>query len=289
MKILKTFGYAYYNSISSLSYYRDVLAAKTSFSLKYVLALGVIFTIITTANFTIRIYPKVQAFVDKLPAEIARIYPDDLVVTGKNNEWFINQPEPYAIKFPYKEQLKDLEDLNMENFVVFDKKGTMETFSDYNTLILIGNKFAYARDNNSKISATPLTEIPDGAFTKQTLANIVAEVLPTIKGFVGLAPVIIGLLYLLANTSMMVFYTLILALLLLLTSALFKKGLTYMEGFRISLHAITLPWTIQTLISLMGVTIPIPLWFTMLALMVGGSAIYSLPNKTVTTNPTSLN
>lgn len=289
MKILKTFGYAYYNSISSLSYYRDVLAAKTSFSLKYVLALGLIFTIITTANFTIRIYPEIVAFVDKLPNEIAKIYPDELVVSGKNNEWFVNQPEPYAIEFPYKERFKELEDLNMKNLVVFDKQGTMETFADYDTLILVGNKLVYARDNNNKISATPLTEIPEGSFTKQTLLNVVTEIMPTIKAIIGVTPIIVGLLYLLANTSMMVFYTLILALLLLLTSALFKKGLTYTEGLRVGLHAVTLPWTIQTLISLLGVTIPIPLWFTMLALMVGGSAIYSLPSKTVTTNPTSLN
>ncbi len=289
MKILKTFGYAYYNSISSLAYYRDVLAAKTSFSLKYVLALGVVFTIITTANFTIRIYPKVTAFIDKLPTEIAKVYPEELVISGKNNEWFINQPEPYAIEFPYKEQFKELEDLNMKNLVVFDKQGTMETFAAYDTLILVGNKFAYARDNNNKISATPLTDIPEGSFTKQTLINAVSEIMPMIKSIVSVAPLIVGLLYLLANTSMMVFYALILALLLLLASALFKKGLTYTEGFRIGLHAITLPWTIKILISLMGVTIPIPLWFTLLALMVGGSAIYSLPKKPVSTNPTSLN
>lgn len=289
MKILKTFGYAYYNSISSLAYYRDVLATKTSFSLKYVFALGIVFTIITTANFTIRIYPKVQAVVDKLPTEISKIYPDELVISGKNNEWFINQPEPYAIEFPYKEQFKELEDLNMKNLVVFDKQGTMETFADYDTLILVGNKFAYARDDNNKISATPLTEIPEGSFTKQTLLNWITGVMPTVKAIVGVTPIIVGMFYLLANTSMMVFYTLILALLLLLTSALFKKGLTYTEGFRVGLHAITLPWTIQTLISLVDVTIPIPLWFTLLALMVGGSAIYSLPSKAVTANPTSLN
>ncbi len=289
MKILKTFGHAYYSSISSLAYYRDVLIAKTSFSLKYVLALGLAFTIITTANFTIRIYPKVTAFVDKLPTEIAKFYPDELIISGKNNEWFINQPEPYAIKFPYIEQFKELDDLSMKNLVVFDKKGTMETFAEYDTLILVGNKFAYARDNNNKISATPLTEMPEGSFTKQTLLNIVTEITPTVRAIVGVTPVIIGLLYLLANTSVMVFYTIILALLLLITSALFKRGLTYNEVFRIGLHAITLPWTIQILISLLNVTIPIPLWFTLLALMVGGSAVYSLPSKAATTNPTSLN
>jgi hypothetical protein len=289
MKILKTFGHVYYNSISSLAYYRDVLVARTSFSLKYVFALGIVFTIIATANFTLRIYPKVQAFVDKFPTEIEKIYPNELVITGKNNEWFINQPEPYAIAFPYKDMFKELKDSNTGNLVVFDKQGTMETFSDYNTLILIGNKFAYTRDNNNKISATPLTEIPEGSFTKQTLINWLTEVMPLVKAVVGVIPIIVGLLYLLANTSMRVFYTVILALLLLLTSALFKKGLTYTESFKIGLHAITLPWTIQILISLIDVTIPIPLWFTLLALMVGGSAIYSLPNKSITTNPTSLN
>jgi hypothetical protein len=84
-------------------------------------------------------------------------------------------------------------------------------------------------------------------------------------------------------------YTLILGLLLMLLSALFRRGLTYTEGFKIGLHAITLPWTIKVLISLIGVSIPIPLWFTLLALMVGGSAIYSLPEKTVSAIPTSLN
>ncbi|MEN9389132.1 MAG: hypothetical protein RLY61_216 [Candidatus Parcubacteria bacterium] len=289
MKIFKTFGYVYYNSISSLAYYKDVLATKTSFSIKYVLALGLIFTLITTANFTLRVFPEVKAFVDKLPAEVAKAYPDDLVISGKNNEWFINQPEPYAIPFTYNELFKETDTLARKNLVVFDKLGTMETFADYNTLLLISGKYVYAQDSNNKISATPLTEIPEGSFAKQDLLTFVAQTMPLVKGIVSVTPLVVGLFYLLANTSMMLFYTLILGLLLMLLSALFRRGLTYTEGFKIGLHAITLPWTIKVLISLIGVSIPIPLWFTLLALMVGGSAIYSLPEKTVSATPTSLN
>lgn len=288
MQILKTFGNAYYKSISSLEYYKDVVEAKTSFSLNYILALGTVFTIISTVNFSVRIYPQVREFIDKLPAEISRIYPNELVITGKDNQWFINQPEPYTIQMPYKNQLKGSTGKNIENLIVFDKKGTLETYPDYNTLVLVSEKFLYIKDNNKQINATPITEVPQGSFSKQNLQQYIGEIMPFVKSLLGFVPFIIATFYLIGNTSLMLIYTLILGLLLLVSSAVFKKSLTFHESFRVGIHAITLPWTIQVLISLLGVTIPIPLWFTLLALMVGVSAIYSLPPR-IMQNQSSLN
>lgn len=276
MKIFKTFGYVYYNSVSSLAYYRDVLATKTSFSLKYFFALGVIFTAISTLNFSLRTYPDIKALIDKLPSEVARIYPNDLVISNNNNEWFINQPEPYAIAFPYKNSIKELKVIGIENLVVFDKKGTLESFPEYDTAILVADKFLYTRDNN-KISAIPMKDLPKGSFAKKDLLKLIDETKPVLTIITRVIPFVAGFAYLLGNTSFMVMYALFAGLLLLLISAIFGKGLNYKQSFRIGLHAITLPWTAQTFISLFALSVPIPLWFTLITLMVGGSAIYSLP------------
>ncbi len=284
MKLIQAFLYIYYKSISSISYYAEVLKTSLGFSLKYLLVLGVIFSTLSTAKFYLNTFPKVKEVLYNIPAEVTNIYPSDLVITGENNEWFINKPEPYAIPVP----TKWLELLNSgttkssksfpKNLVVFDKAGMVDKFYDYETAVLVTkNSFVYMEDADGSVKFETMDTVPNGMIDKSKVAEVVGMVEAQLNMYVKFIPFLVGLLILSVNTSGKMFYLIFIALILMGVGAALKKKITYTQGYKLGIHAITLPWTVQFIASFVGIHIPVSMWFSFMTLAIGAAAIYRIP------------
>ena len=109
MNKLKTFYRTFAKSISSPKYYKDILKAKFSFSLKYLILLLFIVNLITTikiGTFLYKYYPQIGPFIGEVKQTVVDFYPQELVLTVKKQKISTNVKEPYNIDFP--EQLEKL-------------------------------------------------------------------------------------------------------------------------------------------------------------------------------------
>lgn len=292
MKFIQAFLYIYYKSISSIAYYSEVLKTSLGFSLKYLLVLGVIFSTLSTARFYINTFPQVKEFLNSIPAEVSNIYPNDLIITGENNEWFINKPEPYAIEVPAKwlEFLHSGTNKSSERFpknlVVFDKAGMIDKFYDYDTAVLITkNSFVYREDTDGSVKFESMDTVPDGMIDKSKVDEVVRIVETQLNMYVKYIPFFVGLLILSVNTTGKMFYLIFIALILMGVGAALKKKISYTQGYKLGIHAITLPWTVQFIASFAGIQIPVSMWFSVMTLAVGTAAIYKIPTIEAPTTP----
>lgn len=292
MKLIQAFFYIYYKSISSIAYYAEVLKTSLGFSLKYLLVLGVLFSTLSTAKFYINTFPQVKEVLNSIPAEVATIYPDDLVITGKDNEWFINKPEPYAIEVPAKwlEFLHSGTTKSSERFpknlVVFDKAGMVDKFHDYDTAVLVTkNSFVYMEDTDGSVKFESMDTVPNGMIDKAKVTELTGMVETQLNMYVKYIPFFVGILILLVNTTGKLLYLIFIALILMGTGTALKKRITYTQGYKLGIHAITLPWTVQFIASFAGIQIPVSMWFSFMTLAIGAAAIYRIPALETPTTP----
>lgn len=278
MKQVKAFIYIYKNSLFNVKYYSDVLKVNRRFSFKYFFILAFIATLITTTRVSITLVPKIQTGLDKLTSQLSMSYPSDLVVTSDKGEWSINQPEPYSIKTP--DIFYNSDNGNFpNNLITFDHQGTINELRENDTLILINEANIITLNNQNRIEAYPLDNIPNGQLD-QTKFN---SYLNDIRSYLGFVPYIIVIFVLLGTlfyfACFRLLYLLFVALTLLAIGNI--KGLKYKfsDYYKIGLHTITLPLTLELIFTLLGAYMLIPLSFFAINLIFGISVIYYLADS----------
>lgn len=282
MKRIKAFFYVFYKSISSPSYYNDVVKANLGLSVKYYGTLAFVLALVGSGVVLYSFLPKVTGFIDSATTKVLDLYEDDLIVTASGGEVFINKPEPYIISFEdvfgdSDEAYLAGEEVQMpQNLIVFDSAGTIDDLTNvYDTLILVNNTNVIFQDEEG-IRVESLSEVPDGTFEKKDLVELVSQV----EGFAVYVPYILGGLIFVG----LVFYFAILKLIAIffMTISLWVigriRGLVYdfKTYFKILLHVITLPLLIETGINIAGVTLPLPFWFFVLTLILGVIVTFKL-------------
>jgi len=276
MRRLKAFWYVYKRSLMDVDYYKDLLKIKVEFSLKYFLMLAATAALITTVRFTVPAIPRVQSTLDDLLNEFAAIYPDDLVITTQDGMWKINKPEPYTIPTPPILQIEDAE-LPM-NLIVFDHGGTINDLDEQDAYVVINDVNLIALNSQNRVEAYPLDSLPNGELTKADIA----EFIQGLRGFTKYIPLIIVSFVLLGTLFYFIIYRmlylLVVSLVLLATGNL--KGMKNGFGtyYKIALHTLTLPLTIELMFILLGVDVAFPFWFMGINLVFGITVIYHLVN-----------
>jgi len=276
MKRLKAFWYVYKKSLIDVDYYKDLLKVKANFSLKYFLTLAAVAALVTTVRLVVPAIPRVQNTLNSMLDEFSAIYPDDLVITVQGGMWKINKPEPYAIPTPSILQMEDA-DLPI-NLLVFDHDGTISDLGEFDTFVVINNVNLITVNSQNRVEAYPLDTLPDGEFTK---ANV-SEFVQGIRSFTKYVPIIM-IVFVLMGT---LFYFLIFRMLYLLVVSLILLAAGNVKGmkdsfgtyYKIAMHTLTLPLTIEIMFILLGVEVTFPFWFLGINAFFGIAVIHHLVN-----------
>lgn len=264
MRKLQLFGRVLWRSCTDSAYYKDILKARASFSLKYLFVFAFLFSVVASVRYAYSF----AAFLPKLPQYVAMarekgagFYPKDLVVTVKDGEVSTNVKEPYVIDLPFALPVDG--DNNPEHLLVIDTKATAERFTAYKSVVVVGKNTVYYRDDKG-YKFYPLTDMKGTTVINKTLYDEWAgKVLPYLNyvpqivygaGTVGLL-----LLPFVLSTGRMVEYLLallVLTIFSLVIAKLLKKKLTYPILYRFGMHAITVPVLVTYFFQFFGISVP---------------------------------
>ena len=262
MSKIKSFFYIFYKSLTSASYYRELLSMPLAFSMKYFLTLAILFTLISTSIATFMAVPKINKFVAEARVYTINSYPSDLEIIAKNGSLTTNQPEPYMIPAPeeFKESLAtDTSETydDIENIVVFDSDGTLDDLVTYKTIALVNNKnilIKTDKQSRERIEVMPTEGIADGTLTKATFEETVNNVASYAKyiPYVLFALMFVGLFVFNVFIRMIGLATL--ALLLMLVSMLVGIDLKFPDLYKIAVHTLTFALVFELLASITNTT-----------------------------------
>ena len=230
----------------------------------------------------IKIIPDVKKITDDFGQQLLNLYPNDFELKIENNEWSINQGEPYAIPFPNIDGIQDAKangesdsDQIPDNLIIFYHEGTIEDIETFNSLAILNGKNLVVKDAN-KIQAYPLKEMPNGTLNKMEFEKFVSE-LDKIASF---APIIVGIIFaigfLFYYLILRSFYLLFVGLVLFTLSFFTPRRLDYLMALKIATHTMTLPLVIELVLMFVAINLPIPLWFMFSNIILGAVVVMYL-------------
>ena len=274
MKKLKAFYYIFIKSATSFEYYKDLVGTGLSFSIRYLIMLVLITSVILGIAVSVETSAKLQSDVKKLLDQSIVLYPDNLVVTAKDGQLSINQPEPLILKTPEIFQSKVTgktakDEMKIPgNLVIFNSNGVLDDVKKLDTLVLV-NKTNFLIQNVSKIEVYPTKDVPNGQFGKQNLIDLVAK----IKTYIKFIPLGIFALVLITsifyNLGFRVIYILIATVLLMFAGKAMKLNLNFTKYFKIAIHTTTIPLILEILMGVLSISVGLPFWFLILNTVIG--------------------
>ena len=271
MKKIKAFFYVFRKSLTSFEYYKDILDTSFSFSIKYLAVLAMLATIVTVGITSVTEVPKINGWIYDQKNNLLDLYPNDLEITVNNNEWSINEEEPFEIKTP--DYMFDDGGNIPSNLIILNHEGTINDFEDSDTMVLV-NKSNMLVKSETKFEVYSLENLPNGTFTKQNFI----ETLDQVDGVVRYVPVIFvlvaGIFLFFYYFIYRLVYLLPVAMTLLIVNMFVKPDVEFKHLYRIALHSMTAPLLIDMLLRILSinVTIPIP-WFFFLNVVLGAFVI----------------
>jgi hypothetical protein len=272
MNKLKTFAITFVKSLTSPKYYRDVLKAKFSFSLKYLVFLLFIVNILTAIKIGALVnkyYPQAAPFISQAKQVVVDFYPKELVLTIKKQKITTNVKEPFYIEFP--QQLSKIIAGYYKHLIVIDTKGKVDDYKKYESLLLVtADKLVTPDDRNEgNYQVVPLsdklTEVPDGTKVDKNLYDqSVKKILPYFDRIARYiyALILIGIVlipFVGTAFSLMekLIYLLPATLLLWLLVKFLKKKLNYGKIYCLGVHGLTLPIVVTLVLSIFGFHLPL--------------------------------
>lgn len=282
MKKLKTFFYVFRNSAFKPGYYKEVLTAPFSFSIKYFLFLFLLLSLLTAGALSFFLVKEVSPYLNQLKTQVPEFYPPDLEIMIKDGSVSINQPEPYFIPikkdwFP-EEMQKDIRMAPIDNVLVIDTQAQPSELNKYQTFVLLTkNHIAFAGENN-EIRVQTLEEVKDFTLNQEVIKEGWKLVVPYFKYIVP-GMIAFLLIFIPLGTILGKFiYLLFVSLLTLILARVFKPIplKQYRKALQINLHAITLPTFIIAVFQFLGTSPQIPFFQTIILLIFNGIVFASI-------------
>ena len=278
MKKLKAAFYTFYKSLSSPPYYKDLLNVDFSFSVKYFFVLMAVAFTITTPGLLEPLRNDFNNSVDKFVENSKNYFPEDLVIEIKDGQININKPEPYILPVPESGN----EDDYPENLVVIDSDGTINDLEKYNTFSLINKSNIIAQGSN-RTEVYPLKNIPDTTITQEGFVNAVEKIEPYVKALpyilIPLTLIISGAIYFGSRIIYLTFVAFILWLFVKILEISTEIDVNYKKSYQIAIHAMTLPLLIEVIADVANYPINAPLWFLLVNIIFGMTAIYYIAKR----------
>lgn len=241
----KTFTRTFIKSLTEPQYYRDVLEAKFSFSLKYFLFFYFLLALVTSVFFWVQDVPGIRTTAQDVIHQLTTDYPNDLVLKLENGTLVVEGvDQPVIVPFP--NALSDIKsDSGFEHLAAIDTttqiaaENTFLTFTQ-NEVILRnpdGTKQSYPFESFSESITIDRNTIQLITSASQSYIDLVIRYLP------------FGLFLILAifQTLGSLFSLLIYSMLTYVVSGLIRRQLTYKKAFQLGLHTITFAETVHFL------------------------------------------
>ena len=267
MNKLKTFFNTFKRSASDPSYYKDILKAKFSFSLKYLYMLSFFIILVTVLKFALMfaialptLTPKIQEFKKNMQTA----YPAELEVKINNGELSTNVEEPYYFD-PFDMKGDDGKS-QYEHFITIDTEASVEDYESYQSAILLTRTAAVYPDNQSgTYNFIKFSEFKEPiAINKSLYDEMMKKASPLIDAVPMLLTGLIILMVLFGpliggvfTTAGYMLYLLLATLVTWIVAKLFKTNLGYSKVYQLGMHGITLSVVITTILGLFGKDIPL--------------------------------
>jgi hypothetical protein len=272
------------SSIYGPAYYASLSGKPFSYSMKYFLLLAVLLTVVLSVVMLFSIVPNVRSFLMTASSKIVDYYPSELQVTISHGKVSTNVAEPYFLKLPAEFTAKvttpPASSSAPENLLVIDTKDpfTVDEFrNDHTLLLLMGDSFAYVRDQSKQdIDIQPLGQNFSMVFNKGTVASFVQRMRSYFwiiyAGTIVLVPigVFIGMM-------VRLIYLFLFAVLVWAFMRMRKMNGGYKKAYRLGLHLMTTPLIIGVFCSIFIPAENIPFLFTAIALIMMVVNVRSVP------------
>lgn len=269
LKKLTTFYHAFWGSISSLTYYHDVVKAPFTFSLKYFWFFSLSFGFILTAILSTVIIPPVNAFVTRFEKRALNLYPADLVLTIKDGQLSTNVAEPLRFPLPvelFMETPGAVTDQEQQYLLTIDTKATIDDYAKSQSIVFI-NRDHIVIPNSDSYRLYPIADINDMVITKAAADAFLQKLFPLlhILPFLIVAGLFMVLSIILPISRLL--SLLVLSVILLVFARLLKLPLSYTKIYQIGLHGLTLPTLIQVIMISLHLESPIPFFNSILFIL----------------------
>lgn len=263
MDKLKTFYRSFIKSITSPSYYRDIVKAPLSFSIKYILFLSylvVLFHTLTAVGYLAFQLPKLPEHIETVKQRLNTFYPQDLIVTVENGTLSTNKQEPIHFNIP------ELQDEEIQHILTIDTSAQVENYPDYNSLILVTDEeYVYPENTPEGYSVVQIDETGEHmTISRENYDQLLGEVVPLLERLPSIAPyILIGIVLLVPFFGAVfefirnIFSVGLFTLITWLISQVLKIKLNYTKLFQMGLHAATVPVLITAILFLFGVSLPL--------------------------------
>lgn len=286
MKKLSIFFRTFWKSISSLSYYNDVINAPISFSFKYFATFSCLLGLILTVVISLIILPPVTKFATRFASRAQILYPPDLVITIENGELSTNVAEPLRFPIPFElftDQPPAISDQKQLYLVTIDTKARANDFPQSQSLALVTKSSIVIKDETDDYQILPLKDMSDVTIDKSTVDQFIISLRPLLR----LIPIMIVLfllgIFLVLLPISRLFSLLFLSLVLFIAVKLMNTSLSYSKIYQIGLHALTLPTLIQIGLTAIGVIPPIPFFNSILYLLLALAILAELKRSSALT------
>lgn len=285
---IRTFLFVFRQSLTSPSYYQDVIKAPFSFSIKFFYFYFFLYALVGTGYIWIKFKPIIP-ILTHLPSKLEQIYPDELEIKIINGQVSTNVKEPYFISFPDVEKLFSPNDKvlgsqkDIKNLLVIDTNAGIDDFNKYQTAVLLTRNHVILADSEQKgkLNVYPLNDVENIVINKKLVTNSINQFSPFINIIIPtLLIVVFFSLFLFLPTSHL-FYLLWFSLLLLLLSKVMSAPLSYRNSYHIGMHAIILPTTLFGLLSLVDINLSFPFLRTTIMLIFSGIILKHLKKTMV--------
>jgi|SRR3989344_4861356 len=296
MSKFNTFFYILKHTFTSVDYYQDILKAPFKYSLKFYYAYFFIFSIVITIWLTFRYYLPLNQFLTTFfPAEIVRVYPEDLEITIKDGAVSTNSVEPYYIPMSSIEPIiQELENRvlgasteDLKNILVIDTMADIKDFPQYHTLALLTKHHLSVINEDGNIETIPLDQA-DNLVVNQSKIKEWVQVLNPYLGYIVF--MLIGMTFI----GVMIFLPLwklvsglFLALILQVICKLMNRPITFQKSWQLELHFMVISTTFLFGWKIIGVQLKVPFLEIILVTILGGLIIKHLPKNSFEINPKS--
>ena len=273
-KKIKAFFHVFLNSFfPSNNYYKKIIKDRFLFSFKYFSSLIFIFTGLLFSIFLIKNFILKNSVLELKKNLIISLdnYPQDLVITIKNNRLTTNFDRPYIFWVKYNNIPHPL--------LAIDERAPKGKVYHYDSTTVLINASGIAKRINGRISYYPFNIKNNLVINKEYVNNLKKLILNFFKFYQVFFPLILFLLFTFIFFFFFfknIIYLFIISFFGFLLIKLFHINTTYKKIFQISLHSNTVPLVCEFVVLALSWSIKSSFCYLFLALIFFSVAIYEV-------------
>lgn len=256
----RTFIRTYIKTITEPGYYRHILKANFSFSVKYFLCFYFLISLISTLDYTLNLKPQIADFSQNAIHELTTNYPPDLVLNLSSQGLVVEgASEPIQVPFPQFLSEPQLTQ-DYEYFIHIDSQ---TEFPRSKALITLAQNDLIVRQPDGTKQSLPYSEIEgDITINKAAISLFTSSLQSTLDTLIKYSPLIFGVATLILMPTIAALTLVFFSLFIWLSLNFSQRRFTYKKSYQIGLHLITFAETVILIQSLLFPSIHFPQLFS---------------------------